>query len=50
LNVYDQGDFEQASARLLAEGIEARHLRDREQIVTICRDYVLGSSLALSAR
>ncbi len=41
VNLYDQGDFEQASARLLAEGIEARHLRDREAIVTICRNYVL---------
>jgi uncharacterized repeat protein (TIGR01451 family) len=41
LNLYDQGDFEQASARLLAEGIEARHLKNREGIVTICRDYVL---------
>jgi uncharacterized protein (DUF58 family) len=50
LNVYDQDDFAQASARLLAEGIEARHLRDREHIVTICRDYVLGSSLALLER
>lgn len=41
LNLYDQGDFDQASARLLAEGIEARHLRDREAIVTICRSSVL---------
>lgn len=41
VNVYDQGDFEQAAARLLGEGIDARHLRDREAIVTICRHYVL---------
>ncbi len=41
VNVYDQGEFEQAAARLLAEGIEARHLRGREAIGTVCRDYVL---------
>ncbi|MHC4177162.1 MAG: DUF58 domain-containing protein [Planctomycetota bacterium] len=41
LNIYDQDDFAQASARLMGEGIESRHLRDREGIVTICRNYVL---------
>ena len=41
LNLYDQGDFDQASARLLAEGIQSRHLRDLEAIVNICRNSVL---------
>ena len=41
LNIYDDSDFARESGRLLAEGIEARHLKDRESIVTICRDYVL---------
>ena len=41
LNLYDQGDFEVAAGRLSAEGIEARRLRDPEEIVTICRNYVL---------
>ena len=39
LNLYDQGDFEQAAGRLAAEGIEARRLRDPEEIATICRNY-----------
>jgi uncharacterized protein (DUF58 family) len=41
LNLYDQVDFDRASALLAAEGIEARHLRDRLAVGTICRDYVL---------
>ena len=41
LNVYGVNDFEQAAGRLLAEGIEARHLDDRTSIGTVCRDYVL---------
>jgi len=41
LNLYDELDFAEASGRLLAEGIEAHHLRDREEIVTICRSCAL---------
>ena len=41
LNLYDQGDFEEAAGRLAAEGIEARRLRNPEEIVTICREQVL---------
>jgi hypothetical protein len=41
LNLYEVDDFETTAGRLLAEGIEARHLKDRESIVTICRDQVL---------
>lgn len=41
INLYDHEDFVGAAGRLQAEGIEARHLRDREGIVTICRHYVL---------
>ncbi|MBN2475874.1 MAG: DUF58 domain-containing protein [Pirellulales bacterium] len=42
LNLYDELDFARASGRLLAEGIEARHLRDRDAILTICRRWALG--------
>jgi len=41
LNVYEPYEFEVAAGRLLAEGIEARHLADRASIVNICRDCVL---------
>jgi len=42
LNLYDEEDFAQAAGRLLAEGIAACHLRDRESIVTVCRQYRMG--------
>ena len=42
VNIFDQYEFEQASARLLAEGIEVRQLKDKEGIATICRNYVLA--------
>jgi len=42
LNLYDLGDFEHAYFQLVEEGIEVRHLKDRESIPTICRDYVVG--------
>ncbi len=42
LNLYDLGDFEHAYFQLLAEGIAVRHLKDRDSIPTICRDYVVG--------
>jgi len=41
LNLYQVHDFERASGQLLAEGVEARHLRDEASIVTICRNSVL---------
>lgn len=41
LNLYDQGDFELAAGRLAAEGIPARRLKDREELVTICRSHML---------
>lgn len=41
LNVYGVSDFEESAGRLLAEGIETRHLNDRASIPTLCRDYVL---------
>ena len=41
LNLYEVHDFETASGRLLAQGIEARHLRDKAAIVDICRKHVL---------
>ncbi len=41
LNLFDQTEFEQASAQLAAEGIEARHLKSVEALPTLCREYVL---------
>ena len=41
LNLYEDHEFEQASAQLAAEGIEARHLKSVEMLPTLCREYVL---------
>ena len=41
INVYDEIEFERASAQLAAEGIEARHLKSIEALPTLCRQYVL---------
>jgi uncharacterized protein (DUF58 family) len=41
INVYDDLEFERASGRLAAEGIEARHLKSMEALPTLCRQYVL---------
>ena len=41
LNLYDDMEFERASAQLAAEGIEARHLKSVETLPTLCREYVL---------
>jgi len=37
VNVYEIHDFEEAAGRLLAEGIEARHLKNKASIPTLCR-------------
>jgi hypothetical protein len=42
LNLYDEDDFICAAGRLLGQGIGACHLRDRESIVTVCRQYRMG--------
>ena len=41
LNLYDDMEFERASAQLAAEGIEARHLKSVETLPTLCQQYVL---------
>jgi uncharacterized protein (DUF58 family) len=41
LNMYETQDFAQAAGRLEAEGIQSRHLKDREGIATVCRQYLL---------
>ena len=41
VNLYDDLEFERASAQLAAEGIEARHLKSVEALPTLCREYVL---------
>lgn len=38
---YYDDEFGEAAGRLLAEGVPVRRLRDREALVTVCRDYVL---------
>jgi len=47
LNLYDEDDFVRAAGRLLAEGIGACHLRDREAVVTVCRQYRMGHVQAI---
>ncbi len=39
---YYDHEFERAAGNLLAEGIAARQLRDREGIATMCREFVLS--------
>jgi len=41
LNTFEVHDFETAAGRLVAEGIETRHLEDKSAVATVCRDYVL---------
>ena len=41
VNVFDDYQFSQAAGRLLAEGIESRHLKDEQSIVTICQRQML---------
>ncbi|MBN1588116.1 MAG: DUF58 domain-containing protein [Pirellulales bacterium] len=35
-------EFSEAAGRLAAEGVEARHLADRDALPTLCRNYILG--------
>jgi uncharacterized protein (DUF58 family) len=41
LNLYEDHEFERASAQLAAEGISARHLKSIEMLPTLCMEYVL---------
>lgn len=41
VNTFHEHDFEQAAGRLMAQGVEARHLKDREGLVNVCREQVL---------
>lgn len=41
LNAHDTFEFSEAAGMLLAEGVEARHLTDRDAIVSICQRQVL---------
>ena len=47
LNMYDEEDFAHEAGRLLAQGIAACHLRDRDSIVAVCRQYRMGHVQAL---
>ena len=42
LNMFDEYEFAQAAGALLAAGVDARHLKDRDSIRSICRRYVTG--------
>jgi len=42
VNVYHIHEFERAAGLLAAHGIEARYLRDKESVSTVCQNYVLG--------
>jgi uncharacterized protein (DUF58 family) len=41
LNVYEELDFAEAAGPLLAQGIDAQHLRDEDAIIHVCRQFVL---------
>ncbi|MFV1966538.1 MAG: DUF58 domain-containing protein [Pirellulaceae bacterium] len=41
LNLYEEYDFAQAAGPLLAQGIEAHHLRDEDAVINVCRQFVL---------
>ncbi len=41
INTYEAHDYAVAAERFLAEGIEARHLRDQTSITQLCHPYVL---------
>ncbi len=41
VNLFDDVEFERASALLAAEGIETRHLKSVEALPNLCRQYVL---------
>lgn len=43
ISAYAEHDFEASAGLLLAQGIEARHLPDRDAVATICRAQVLGA-------
>jgi uncharacterized repeat protein (TIGR01451 family) len=42
LNLYGEEAFVEAAARLLAQGIGASHLHDREAVVNVCRQFRMG--------
>lgn len=41
MNIYDDTEFAEAAALLVAEGIQARHMKSVEALPTLCREYVL---------
>jgi uncharacterized protein (DUF58 family) len=41
VNVYEDLEYAEAAGMLLAERVEARHLRDESAVSTVCRNYVL---------
>lgn len=42
VSVFDEFEYAQAAGKLIAEGVDARQLKDREAIATICRRYATG--------
>jgi hypothetical protein len=41
LNLYEDLEFERASALLAAEGIASRHLKSVESLPAVCREFIL---------
>lgn len=41
VNTYEPHDYAVAAGRLMAEYIDVRHLKDKDGLATVCRDYVL---------
>jgi len=41
LNLFDEFDFAKAAGPLLAQGIDAQHLKDEDAIINVCRRFVL---------
>jgi uncharacterized repeat protein (TIGR01451 family) len=44
VNVYDDRQYAEAAGKLLAEQIDARHLRDETAVTSVCRSHVLQSA------
>jgi hypothetical protein len=44
INIYEDREYAAAAGKLLAEQIDARHLRDEDAVSSICRSHVLQAA------
>jgi uncharacterized protein (DUF58 family) len=44
VNIYDDREYSEAAGKLLAERIDARHLRDESSVSSVCQAHVLQSA------